>query len=235
MANKVKGDRLSKDTFAQYLTVEMDGLHNRAIHYDQMLAGKINFFLIIVTAFAGGLVLAADSGNANLVSLSLPVACLVLSFLLIIGVATLRQCMDLAASVTTLYRRVGRIRRWFADQDLDSEKYLPFTVGDDRPQFNPNYALLRGMETILLLVNAAVAGALAVFLCASIAYYFNLRFLSFTQILNLGVALGLGAVVAVITWLIQLRFANQFMKRWETRQIEMGAIRFPSDSQSQNG
>jgi hypothetical protein len=224
---------ISKDVFAHYLTVEMEGLHDRAIHYDQMLAGKINFFLIIVTAFAGGLVLAASSNN--LVGLSLPAACLVLTFLLMIGISTLRQCMDLAASVTTLYRRAGRIRRWFADQHLDSEKYLPFTVGDDRPQFNPNYALLRGMESILLLVNAVVAGALAGFLYTLVIYNFHPQFLAFAQTKYIGVALGLGALWAFIAWLIQLRYANQFMKRWEARQIKMGAIRFPSDSYSQIG
>jgi hypothetical protein len=87
----------------------MEVLHSRAIHYDQTLAGKIDFYLVIVTAFSGGLVLIAPSDNNELVSLALPAACLVLSFLLIVGVSTLRQCMDLAATVTTLYRRVGRL------------------------------------------------------------------------------------------------------------------------------
>lgn len=235
MARKAKQEPITKETFALYLTAEMEGIHSRAIHYDQTLAGKINFFLVIVTAFSGGLVLAAASDNTTLVSLTLPAACMVLTFLLIIGVSTLRQCMDLAATVTTLYRRVGRIRKWFTDQDVDFEKYLPFTVGDDRPQFNPNYALLRGMETILLLVNAAVAGVLVGFVYISIVFYFNIQFLPLPQTTHLVVALGTGTITAFIAWLIQLGYANRFMKRWETRQKETRMVHFPSDPKFPNG
>lgn len=235
MVTKKKKENISKETFAQYLTVEMEGLHSRAIHYDQTLAGKINFYLVVVTAFSGGLVLAATSDNPSLVSLSLPAACLVLFFLLAIGISTLQQCMDLAATVTTLYRRVGRIRKWFVDQDRDVEKYLPFAVGDDRPQFNPNYALLRGMETILLLVNAAVAGALVGFFYALIVFYFNFQLLPFSQPLHLSVALGLGIIVSFVVWYIQLRHTNRFMSQWDARQLKMGMVHFPSDPKFGNG
>jgi hypothetical protein len=195
----------------------------------------INFYLVIVTAFSGGLVLIATSDNPALVSLSLPAVCLVLMFLLVIGVSTLRQCMDLAATVITLYRRAGRVRRWFADQDLKSEKYLPFTIGDDRPQFNPNYALLRGMEAILLIVNAAIAGALGGFIYETLIYFFALKNLSISDSVNLSIGLGIGIGLSFITWRIQVWYANRFMRLWESRQVKTGMVHFPSDPQFENG
>lgn len=228
-------NRIDKKTFAQYMIAEIEGLHSRAIHYDQALAGKINFYLVIVTAFSGGLVLIATSSNPALVSLSLPAVCLVLAFLLVIGISTLRQCMDLAATVITLYRRVGRIRRWFADQDLKSEKYLPFIVGDDRPQFNPNYALLRGMEAILLIVNAAIAGALGGFLYVMLINFFGLKSLSVSDPVNLLIGLGIGVGLSFLTWHIQVWYAKRFMRRWEARQVKTGMVHFQSDPQLENG
>jgi hypothetical protein len=223
-----KSDTLSKEAIAAFLTAEMEGLNQRALHYDEALSSKVNFYLVVVTALAGGLVLAAGTGA--LAPIVLPVTCIVLAFLFQLGMVTFGQCLDLSATVTTLYRRVGRIRHWFIEQQPALEPYLPFTVGDDRPQLNPDYALLRGMESILLLVNAALCGVFfALLWIFSDFFLFHLLPIDLVP-LSLLIAFLLGTLTFYIAWQWQVRYADKFMKEWEARQKNTGMIHFPSES-----
>jgi hypothetical protein len=59
-----------------------------------------------------------------------------------------------------MFRRMGRIRQWFLDQEPKLFPYLPFMTGDDKPAYYVEDAHLRNTESILLIVNAVLIAML---------------------------------------------------------------------------
>jgi hypothetical protein len=93
MPRKSTADKISNDAIAQYRSADLASMTQRAIQYENLLANKINFYLVLVTAAIGGLLFVADVSEIK--PLILPIACLVLLVLAIIGLVTLLQGLDL--------------------------------------------------------------------------------------------------------------------------------------------
>jgi hypothetical protein len=140
-------EKISIDVISQYLTTEMQIITQRAIQYETMLQNKINFYLVIVTAAIGGLILAA--GLAEIRQTMLLLSCLAMLVLSIMGWVTLLQCLDLSANSNMMHRRTGRMRQWFVDHEPSLYPYLPFAPGDDNPKFYIHYARMRSVESTL--------------------------------------------------------------------------------------
>jgi hypothetical protein len=55
MPRKSISQKISTNTIAQHMTVELEILNQSANHAKDMLMNKVNFFLALVTAIGGGL------------------------------------------------------------------------------------------------------------------------------------------------------------------------------------
>ena len=226
MPRKSPPGQISKDVLAQYLTAELDSLTQRALQQENALTNKINFYLVTVTAVGGGLILA--SGVPSLRNVILPLSGLIALIFHIMGWVTLSQGLDLRAGSTIFYRRMGRIRQWFLDHDSSLLPYLPFMPGDNRPLFYVPYAPIRSIESILLLVNSITAGTLGslswLFACFDI---FHLTFPS--EVFLILVGLGIGVLVSVMIWFLQVRYIRKFMLNREKWETDFGRVNFPYD------
>jgi hypothetical protein len=224
-AYKDSKKRIGNDNLTQYFTAELNSLTTRALQNENLVMNKINFFLALVTAIGGGLLLA--STTLVLKDILLPVGGLVALFLHIMGWATLSQIMDLNSNAIIMYRRMGRVRQWFLDRAPDALPYFPFNPGDDRPKYFIEDAPLRGVETILLMTNAATGGIFS----ALLWLYIESEFLSITfsrdGMIYL-IALGIGAMVASLIWLSQVRYAQRFLRGKEEGQSKNKYVHFPA-------
>ena len=226
MPRKLCTDKISKDAIAQYLAADLASMTQRAIQYENLLANKINFYLAIVTAAIGGLIL--SSGIPEVKPFLMPLACLVLLILSIMGSVTLLQGLDLSANAIFMFRRIGRDSTMVSYQEPSLFPYLPFSPGDDKPAYYVEYARLRSTESNLLIVNAVVTAALGTLLWLFFRIQvFQLSFsLPSTPYL---VALGIGAIMFICIWLAEFSYAQKFMKlRDKTAKTQM-YINFPSD------
>jgi hypothetical protein len=218
--------KLSNEITAQYMTAELNSLTQRSLQQETALANKINFFLLMVTAVGGGLILA--SGIAVLQNIILPLSTLVALIFHVMGWITLSQGLDFQAGSIVFYRRMGRIRQWFMDADPSLKPYMPFEPGDNRPLFYVAYAPIRNAESILLLMNSITAGVLV-----SLVWLFTVYQIlpwKFTSVSDpLWISLGAGCLVAVMLWFIQLRYIRRFMMEREQWEVDHGRVHFSSD------
>lgn len=219
-------DRLDKSS--QYLLAEFGMLHQRATLQEQAIANKVNFFLVITTAIAGGIVVASDIDTFK--PLVLPISFMVMLFLLVIGLSTFIQVLDLHASSVFFYRRIGRIRKWFLDNDPSLLPYTPFQVGDDSPAFYVEHARLRGIEVILVLVNSVIAGTLPAILFWLVYPWAAKQPQAVHSWILYLITLGIGLLTFGITWLLQLRRVSLFLQRRDKQELESGKVHFPRET-----
>jgi len=140
----------------------------------------------------------------------------VLAFLLVLGLITLSQILDLSALSKVCLRRAGRIRHWFWMYAPSINDNLPYTVTDSRPPFLEKVTL-RGVEAVLLLINATIA---AILTGLTTAYFFPSMF-------TLAYAIGTSIVCFLLTWVLQILYVRNTMKNWERLETEMGMVKFP--------
>jgi hypothetical protein len=221
----ITDSRISKDAISQYFSTEMQSITQRAIQYETMYLNKINFYLVIVTAAIGGLILSA--GISEIKAILLPISCLVLFFLFITGWVTLIQGLDLSANSTLMYRRLGRIRQWFLDQEPNLYLYLPFTPGDDRPKFYAQYERTRSVESILLIVNAILASMFFVLLWFIICFQ-GFQLFSSSSILPFGIGLVIGITVFGAVWSVEFKYIKRYLHERERIEKQGWHIHFPA-------
>lgn len=226
MPRKPAKDKLPLDTIAQHMTAELQILNQSADHARDMLMSKVNFFLVLTTAIGGGL--AYILTNAELRDYFRPSACVVIFILALMGLNTLRQGLDLSASVITYYRRAGRIRQWYADQAPELVPYFPFTLGDNMPRMSSSFINLRGAESILLLTNGVLCGVLAGLGVVLIDEYLIRAAVGTLLPLDYVIATVSGLMIFGLAWALQVRYVKKFMKDWDERQTRLGMFHFPN-------
>lgn len=81
------------------------------------------------------------------------------------GLVVIREQLLHGLEVTTLYRRAGRIRCWFHDQDPSIYDYLPWAPGDDTPPFDDARAFrtFPGPDPIMAMVTLSALGGASYF------------------------------------------------------------------------
>lgn len=213
------------EQISQYLTAELEAINARAVAAEQNAASKVNFYLLIVTAAVGGIILLIS--NEKLVaylSIIAVAACVLLAFLVLVGWSTFLQVIDLAASATFFYRRAGRIRRWFLDLEPAVLPYLPFKPGDDNPTFLAPRSSLRGIETVLLLVNSAMLG-IALGLGTGLALHQSGRLFPLSTLL---IGILVGFVMFVVSWILHVGKVKRYLASREREQHEKQMILFPA-------
>lgn len=208
---------------ATYLLAEFDQLHQRASIQEQAITNKVNFFLVAVTTVIGGVfVLGRDYINSPYFLLFVCVASL---FMLLVGLSTFLQVLDLIANMTFYYRRAGRIRRWFFDFAPEVVLYSPFVPSDEKPSYFPKKGFLRGMDTVLILLNALLLSAIT----TSIIFIYSQQGVIRTyQAVNM--SLLFGGISFVTGWAIQTFYFGHFLKRKDIRESKQKfRVLYPSD------
>jgi hypothetical protein len=118
---------------AEFLLAEFNAIQQRAIQIEQSKSSSVNFYLVIVAATIAGV-----PGIFSLVPKEAAWIVLIamFTFIFVIGLLTLDHSVNRAVTIIYLYRRAGKIRRYFLDQASDIKNYLPFEANDALPRIN---------------------------------------------------------------------------------------------------
>lgn len=195
-----------------FLLSEFDALQERAIGLEGIKSSRVNFFLIVAAATIAGV-----SGLADVKSIEpmFPyVVILGAFFLFLLGISTLKNVTDYSIAIVSLFRRAGRIRRWFVDNNSEIERYVAFQANDDRPKIYIGKSLLtwRGGEPILVISNTATA---------SIIIGVSLSFVALIWAL-------VGALFsALIVWQLQIWYLSRKLAKHQLK--EESNVNFPSN------
>ncbi len=209
-----------KEIITQYLVAEFEVLQQRATQQEQAIANKINLYTASVSVVAGGMFVALDKLLSY--GMFLPIAGTVFVLFFLTGMATLWQILDLHASTIIFYRRAGRIRQWFLNLDSSVKAHIPFTVTDDAPAFYTRKAPLRGVESVILLINSAITAFLAGMIYWLIATNFYPHF-ERTKL----VTITIGLLIFCLSWFLQVLIVRRFLDSRQKDEERRGMIHFP--------
>ncbi len=196
---------------AEFLLTEYNALQDRARSLEEIKSGRLNFFLLVVGAAIAGLSNLYNGGPfVSVYRIGVLVSVLVL-FLL--GILTLKSAVDYSMAIVVLYRRAGRIRRWFVDRDETISRYVAFEPADDRPRMSmpSSFFAWRGGEPVLVVINMVSAGVLV---GAGLSFIRN-------DILPWA---GMG-VTALLTWILQNLYIAKKLDKGE--RLEEKRVMFP--------
>jgi len=222
MEQKRNKDSLDKGIIAQYLISEFEMLHQRAEAHERFIANKTNFFVGLTTATLGGLLFLLKESVGVIASLSITVVgFFALIFLLIVGWVIFKQSVDMVASAAIYYRRAGRVRRWFVDNAPSVEKYIPFTVTDERPLLYVPYAPLRDFNTIVASVNAGLMAILGNFILFIGAFH------KLSLELSIRLMIVMGLILFGAMFYLQFRVYKTHLVAKEQSEKERGKVHFP--------
>lgn len=138
---------------AEFLLAEFNAIQQRAIQIEQSKSSSVNFYLVIVAATIAGMpgllsFVPRDAIRVVLIA--------TFTFIFIIGLLTLEHSVNQAINIIRLYRRAGKIRRYFLDQANDIQAYLSFEASDAFPRINlPDSLSYRGAEVTVFTINIA--------------------------------------------------------------------------------
>jgi hypothetical protein len=187
----------------QLLIAEFNALYERAKSFEEIKAGRVNFFLFMVGALGAGFSAAAQIQviQQNLFYCIISIA----TVLFLVGISTLKHSVEYSVAIISFFRRAGRVRRWFFERNKSIAPYLAFHAADDRPTFNLPFSLLlwRGAEPVVIILNA-VLGAIIIEIIAF-------------QISNFTIVIySISAVIFVcLIWLLQLYYVRSKMSKLE--------------------
>ena len=202
----------SGDSITDFLIAEYNALQDRAISLQQARSSRINFFLVVVAA--------VGAGSANLVGSQgfhisqyqyLPVIGLVAFSLLTLGFFTLQQSIDDSVAIVIMYRRAGRIRLWFVEQDTTIAPYVAFHCGDDHPRMFAPYLAWRGAEAAVLVINTVLLCAVTLSLVPPVSWL-----MAAVEIV----------AATVVGWFLQTGYVR--LRLWRAEQRAEGTVHFPS-------
>jgi hypothetical protein len=147
---------------------------------------RLNFFIAITSSILGGLVFLSQSSNTP--GLFLKVTALgAMLFLILIGWETFRFTIGRDISADENLRRIGKIRRFFADNYPPVIKYLPWQIHDE-----PTNWVTRNTSAIRQVAQSIVSLLLMLIAIISASFFT-------TQIILLGISGVVSFVVAFAT------------------------------------
>jgi len=203
------------DIVAQFLIAEFNALQERAKNFEDIKASRVNFFLLVVAAT--GAIFSTATQIDLFRQYYIESIILTALILLLLGLSTLKHSVDYSGAIVILFRRAGRVRRWFVDFDEKLTPYVAFEPADDRPKFSIPYSLLawRGAETVVMLFNVISSTAIA----GCIVF----KIVQFTQTISLIILAG----VAISVWYLQGLYVYNKMHKAQNSDTELSRVHFP--------
>lgn len=141
---------------AQFLVTDYACLQERVKTFEEIKAARVNFFLLIFGAIGAGISAAMQvpvvKDNAQTIILASSIV------LFLLGVATLHHSVNYSEAIVTLFRRSGRIRRWFLEENSKIAPFLVFEAADNKPRYDIDFGNLiwRGAEPAVIIVNSVL-------------------------------------------------------------------------------
>ena len=184
----------------EFLLAEFNAIQQRAIHIEHSKSSSVNFYLVIVAAtIAGvpGILSLVPTEAARLVLVAM------FAFIFAVGLLTLDHSVNQAVNIIRLYRRAGKIRRFFLTQASDIKIYLPFEASDSLPRINlPSSLAYRGAEVTVFAINIASVAVISAVIFSFASWF--------------------GAIIAAlagagITWQLQRIFFRKKLQRFEEK------------------
>ena len=144
----------NKNASVEFLLAEFNAIQSHVIKLEEAKSNRVNFCLIVIAAVTAGV--SGLVGNSNFQSVLKLIVAASSFGLFILGIAILNQLIRYSEAIVGLYRRAGRIRRYFADNDAAIRPYLAFEASDDRPlmYISSAYLEFRGGDVIVLTLNS---------------------------------------------------------------------------------
>jgi len=213
----------------EFLLAEFNSLQERAAQLEDIKSSRINFFLVIVAAVFAGVTSFIGTPTIPIANNSILI---ITSFiLLLVGLTTLTQTVQYSIAIVTFYRKAGRIRRWFVDNNPEILNYVAFKPADDSPNIyvGASTFTFRGGDGIILLINSITV---TVFVISLLSIQFPVPSNSATQNIIMLFAMG---VTFFIGWAIQKRYIIQELKISDERlrdDIRYPFKDFPSENDS---
>lgn len=205
----------NNDKLDEFMISEFQTITSRVLNIEQTRATRVNYYIVLVTGIFGSFVLSfqnlKDTFATSILALFLS------SISLMLGVAILNECTDLAAQIVFLYRRAGRIRCWFHDKNPKVLPYLPWMPGDDTPPFrdDPGFATFVGSDSILFFGNSISASVFVYFLFYELTIY----------------SVIVSMISALIAFILSGALQNIFLRRSRNKYERIGtrenSIHFP--------
>lgn len=210
----------SDELVAPFMIAEFSTLTRRILSIEQTRATRVNYYIVIISAAIAGISLSTkfDPVPASLTYQILTPVILAIVFFL--GIAIMRENIVLAAQAVYIYRRAGRIRRWFHDRNSSIMPYLPWSIGDDTPSFvsEPEHSTFAGKDSILWVGNS-ISGA---------ALILSLLLLRGNPLPTLP-AYSIALITFFVIWYGQNIYINFKKKKYEEIGKKPGRIHFPKD------
>jgi len=196
----------------EFLLTEFNALQDRAISLEEIKANRLNFFLLVVGVVVAGL--SSLYGKSSFSSLYMTSVFVSAFVIFLLGILTLKNSVDYSIAIVSFYRKAGRIRRWFVENDPGIDKYVAFEPTDDRPKMKLSATFLawRGGEPVLVVINmvsaSVLVGAGLSLFCRDVNPWMGMT------------------LVAPIVWFLQ----NFYISRRLEKQESLGKIFFPSSN-----
>lgn len=193
---------------AEFLLAEFNSLQNRAIGLENNKSNRVNFMLVLAApALAGmGQIISISALQPHLGKIVFFIALVVV----VLGLSTLQHNIDDSGATVILFRRAGRIRLWFVEQNKQIAEYVAFQYGDDRPKMDTPFLGYRGGEAIILVINTVAFCCIAVIVLSPLTW---------------DIALIEIFIAALVSWFAQTYYIHKALKKAE--KISAGSIRFP--------
>lgn len=181
----------NKQMTVEFMLAEFNAIQTSIVKLEEIKSGRVNFFLIIVAASIAGI--SGLFNNQNLQVFLNHIFAVGALALFVLGAAILNQLVQYSVAIVSLYRRAGRIRRWFVDADQTVVPYLAFDAGDDIPALvlKSAYLEFRGGDVIVLTINSL---SFAVCVISFVMIFYPV-FYPFALLLGIGLAL--------VAWFVQ--------------------------------
>ena len=143
---------------ASFLELEFEALYRRA---ELLEARKHRLGVTLVGTF--GVLAAGTLARLDAPATTKVASAVLFGMLLAVGLLSARSAAQAGIQVVLLYRRAGRVRQYFADQDPQVRPYLPWAPGDDTPPLRDSrwYTTLDMGESAVGFTCVASATALA--------------------------------------------------------------------------
>jgi hypothetical protein len=165
-----KEDSLTTNTTSvQFLLEEYGQLHDLYLRQRVKRSERVSFYLGLVTAIGGAIVLAAESGVFDPLPL-IYVSVTTLALLAVFGIQIHNNLVQNDINSNAYLRRKDLIRRYFVDRDEQLAAYLPYVAGKQQPSI-----LLTARPSSIRITTQLIVAALI----SSIAIVAQLAFSQF--------------------------------------------------------
>jgi hypothetical protein len=167
----------------------------------------INSFLTITSGAAAFLALMSQIASNSFYY----VGVWIMFVLLLLGIVSFFRVIERDIRIRKYWRRMSRIRNYFVTNEPSIERYMPYSIYDDKPTYLHKGLERIGLRSVVSLINSAV-GATLVYLIMPILWQTEIRIV-------------IAAITFVVLIILHELYADKLGRAAESKE----EVRFPSN------